>query len=170
MYKEGFTWDSFFCPKLSSTLYLVFIKDCLVHVLFKPYENLKNLKKVSNNITRKFSDYLSGKTHELNCKTKILHSTPFEKKVYNVIKNIPYGQTRSYKWVAEGLDKPKAARAVGNALNKNPLPIIYPCHRVISTTGKLGGFAHGTHIKKQLLLIEKPPCNKGGSVFLSPDI
>jgi len=81
--------------------------------------------------------------------------TPFEKKVLKITSQIPLGQARSYKWVAKKAGKPKAARAVGRALNKNPYPIIIPCHRLIKSHGSLGGYAKGKKLKKKLLLFEK---------------
>lgn len=68
-----------------------------------------------------------------------------------MVKTIPYGETRSYKWVAEKLGNPRAVRAVGQALKKNPLPGIIPCHRVIRSDGSLGGFSQGLKKKRELL-------------------
>ena len=80
--------------------------------------------------------------------------TKFEEKVYAAVKKIPRGEVRSYAWVARKIGKPKAARAVGNALNKNPNPIIIPCHRVIGENGELTGYAGGLGRKKWLLELE----------------
>ncbi len=77
--------------------------------------------------------------------------TPFQRKALEVVKTIPYGETRTYKWVAREMGNPKAARAVGQALKRNPYPIIIPCHRVIRSNGKLGGYSKGTQKKKRLL-------------------
>ncbi len=77
--------------------------------------------------------------------------TSFQRKVYQVVLKIPKGQTRSYQWVAKKIGNSKAARAVGNALNKNPYPIIIPCHRVIRFDGSLGGYSRGLALKKKLL-------------------
>jgi len=77
--------------------------------------------------------------------------TPFQRKVLEVVKTIPYGETKSYKWVAERVGNPKAAQAVGQALKKNPYPVIIPCHRVIRSDGKLGGYSKGTQKKRRLL-------------------
>lgn len=77
--------------------------------------------------------------------------TPFQRKVLRVVTTIPYGETKSYKWVAERMKNPKAARAVGQALKKNPYPEIIPCHRVIRSDGKVGGYSKGVQKKKQLL-------------------
>ena len=77
--------------------------------------------------------------------------TPFQRKVLEVVKTILSGETRSYKWVAERIGNPKAARAVGQALKKNPYPGIIPCHRVIRSNGKLGGYSKGMQKKRKLL-------------------
>lgn len=83
-----------------------------------------------------------------------MRGTFFEKKVWSALKKIPYGQTRSYKEIAEGIGHPKAFRAVGNANGRNSIPLIIPCHRVIESNGGLGGFGHGLKVKKQLLKLE----------------
>ena len=81
--------------------------------------------------------------------------TEFEKKVYAACKTIPYGETRSYAWIAKKISQPRACRAVGNALHKNPFAPVVPCHRVIRSDGSSGGFAGGTAIKKRLIAAEK---------------
>lgn len=80
--------------------------------------------------------------------------TPFAKKVYRVVLEIPLGQVRSYKWVARRINRPRAARAIGQALRSNPLPLIIPCHRVICSDGRLGGYRWGIRKKQRLLDIE----------------
>ena len=80
--------------------------------------------------------------------------TDFQQKVWNALKEIPYGDTCSYKNIAEKVGNIKASRAVGMANNKNPIPIIIPCHRVIGTNGKLVGYAGGLGIKEKLLKLE----------------
>lgn len=83
--------------------------------------------------------------------------TDFEQLVYDVVKTIPKGQVRTYGWVAEQIGKPKAARAVGNALNKNPFAPKVPCHRVVAKNG-WGGFAKGLKKKLELLKSEGVTC------------
>ena len=83
-----------------------------------------------------------------------LSATPFQCQVWEITRLIPYGETRSYAWVAEQIKSPKAVRAVGQALARNPLPIIVPCHRVVTTNGRLGGFSGGGEMKKRLLHLE----------------
>ena len=81
--------------------------------------------------------------------------TEFEKKVYRATMEIPLGETRTYQWVAERIGHPKAVRAVGNALNRNPFAPIVPCHRVVRSDGGIGGFARGSRRKAQMLDEEK---------------
>ncbi len=81
--------------------------------------------------------------------------TDFEKKVLKVVVTIPLGQVRSYKWVAQRIGKPKAYRAVANALNKNPYPFFIPCHRVIRSSKELGGYSLGKGLKGNLINLEK---------------
>jgi len=81
--------------------------------------------------------------------------TPFAKKVYKAVLTIPLGEVRSYKWVAQKTGKPNAARAVGQVLKRNPWPLIIPCHRVVCSGGKIGGYSSGTKKKKIILDLEK---------------
>jgi len=81
--------------------------------------------------------------------------TPFAKKVYQAVLSIPLGQVRSYKWVAKKAGKSGAWRAVGTILNRNPFPIIIPCHRVIKSNNILGGYRFGQKRKKGILDLEK---------------
>jgi len=83
--------------------------------------------------------------------------TSFQNAVWDAIRQISYGEVRSYKWIAEQLGKPKAVRAVGNAVGANPITILIPCHRVIGSNGKLGGYGGGLERKRQLLALEGYP-------------
>ena len=79
----------------------------------------------------------------------------FTKKVYRAVLSIPLGEVRTYKWVAQKAGNPKAARAVGQILKKNPFPLIVPCHRVVACGGKLGGYSQGQQKKRLLLNLER---------------
>lgn len=79
--------------------------------------------------------------------------TDFQRKVYKAILDIPGGSARSYKWVAKKIGRPRAYRAVGSALKKNPFMIIVPCHRVIKSDGSMGGYAKG--VQKKIALLKK---------------
>ncbi len=80
--------------------------------------------------------------------------TPFMKSVWKGIAKIPYGKTTSYKQIAENIGNPKAARAVGSACRRNPIPILIPCHRVLASGGKLCGYNCGLCLKAKLLSLE----------------
>ncbi len=81
-------------------------------------------------------------------------ATAFHRDVWNATRSIPYGETRTYAWVAQQIGSPRACRAVGGALARNPFPIIVPCHRVIASNGNLGGFSGGLAMKRCLLELE----------------
>ncbi|MDP8314622.1 MAG: methylated-DNA--[protein]-cysteine S-methyltransferase, partial [Candidatus Celaenobacter antarcticus] len=85
----------------------------------------------------------------------ILVGTSFQRKVWEYIQHIPFGETQTYNEVAQGIGHPNAQRAVGNALHTNPIPIIVPCHRVVRTDGGLGGFGLGIDVKQKLLDFER---------------
>ena len=80
--------------------------------------------------------------------------TPFQRRVWGALAAIPYGETRSYRWVAEQAGSPRAFRAVGMACHRNPLPIFLPCHRVVGAGGALTGYAGGLDKKTALLTLE----------------
>ena len=98
-------------------------------------------------------NYLEGKIQFLDF--PIIHlNSPFRKKVLEAERNIPYGETRSYGEVAQIVKNPRAFRAVGSANAENPLPLYFPCHRIIASTGKLGGYGGGLNVKQFLLDLE----------------
>lgn len=124
-------------------------------------DKLFYLQPQSNNHTLKKHKAWSKKINALLC-----HQNPdadfavrfvgseFQKKVWKATREIPFGKTGSYQEIAHQIGQPNAARAVGNALNKNPILIVIPCHRVISKSGAMGGFAVGAPTKKKLLDFE----------------
>jgi len=99
------------------------------------------------------AEYFAGKRQEFDLKLSP-EGTAFQKRVWQELQQIPFGQTACYGDIAERIGKPKASRAVGMANSKNPLPVIVPCHRVIGKDGSLTGFGGGLDIKKQLLKLE----------------
>ena len=82
------------------------------------------------------------------------HGTPFQLEVLRALQQIPFGETRSYRDIAERIARPRAVRAVGSANARNPLPIVIPCHRVIGADGSLSGFGGGVQVKRYLLELE----------------
>ncbi len=98
-------------------------------------------------------NYLSGREKSLDF--PIIHiNSSFRKKVLEAMRQIPYGETRSYGEVAKMVNKPQASRAVGAANANNPMPLYFPCHRIINSNGKLGGFGGGLKVKRFLLNLE----------------
>ena len=104
-------------------------------------------------VAKQLDEYFAGKRTklELNILPK---GTDFQKKVWAELLKISYEKTKSYQEIADAIGKPNAQRAVGSACNKNPILLIIPCHRVISKSGKLTGFACGLDVKQKLLNIE----------------
>ncbi|MBC2155209.1 methylated-DNA--[protein]-cysteine S-methyltransferase [Listeria innocua] len=89
-----------------------------------------------------------------------LSGTALQLEVFEALKTIPYGETRTYTEIAEQINRPKAVRAVGTAIGKNPLLVIIPCHRVIGKSGKLTGYSGGIPMKQALLTLEKKNVNQ----------
>ncbi|MCD2249065.1 methylated-DNA--[protein]-cysteine S-methyltransferase [Listeria marthii] len=98
--------------------------------------------------------YLNGELTEFTLPTD-LSATPLQLEVFNALKTIPYGETRTYTEIAEQINRPLAVRAVGTAIGKNPLLLVIPCHRVIGKNGKLTGYSGGIAMKQSLLSLEK---------------
>ncbi len=109
-------------------------------------------------ISRELRDYSRGRCKEFDVPVDLSATRPFQRAVLTAIAKIPYGETRSYGWVARAIGKPGASRAVGQALHTNPIPIIIPCHRVVASDGSLGGYGGGLPMKKKLLRLEGVAC------------
>jgi methylated-DNA-[protein]-cysteine S-methyltransferase len=136
-------------------IYLMFISSLLVSLSFeKPAGRLFRKSDHLSAAKRELGEYFDTGRKNFTCKTTFVKGTAFEKMVWNALKEIPYGETRTYKWLAGEICRPQAFRAVGNALGRNPIPIIFPCHRIIESDGSLGGYSSGIEIKRRLLEIE----------------
>jgi O-6-methylguanine DNA methyltransferase len=101
--------------------------------------------------------YLEGELTHFTTPIKIT-GTPFQQSVYQALRQVSFGSVVSYKTLAEAIGKPQSFRAVGNALNKNPLMLFVPCHRVVKSDETIGGFALDIEIKKALLSLEGGIC------------
>ena len=136
------------------SLYLVATETHLVNIQFtQPQKALLQTTELLSMATIQLDEYFQGKRTVFSLPFK-LTGTPFQLAVWKKLQNIPYGQTTSYKEIAQKINKPKAYRAVGMANNKNPLPIIIPCHRVIGGNCALTGYAGRLPTKKALLDLE----------------
>lgn len=107
-----------------------------------------------SSVEAQVAEYLDGRRKVFDVQLNP-RGTAFQKKVWKQLCSIPYGRLSSYGAVAKALGNSRAARAVGAANGKNPIPLIIPCHRVVGARGNLTGFAHGLNIKKQLIALEK---------------
>lgn len=129
-------------------------KDALVSLkLVEKMEVFKKKNDFIDNVENQLTEYFSGKRENFDINLNP-QGTVFQKQVWTKLLEIPYGEVKSYSEIAKQIANQNAARAVGNACNKNPIMIVIPCHRVVSKTGNLGGFAYGNLVKQQLLELE----------------
>ena len=124
-----------------------------LHKLFPKAEFYQNDEALSDWV-KAIVDYLEGCQPNLDLPLDI-QATAFQKRVWEELKYIPYGETRSYQEIANAIDHPKAVRAVANAIGKNPTALIIPCHRVVRSDGNLGGYRWGIHRKDAILKMEQ---------------
>lgn len=108
---------------------------------------------VLSQVQDQLQDYFAGTRKQFDVPLAP-QGTPFQTLAWQALCEIPYGETRSYKEQAEAIGRPKAVRAIGSANNRNPIPVIIPCHRVIGSNGKLVGYAGGLDVKRTLLKLE----------------
>lgn len=127
-----------------------------------PPSEIQNVSLFENVFTQ-FSEYFAGTRRDFTLPL-FLNGRAFEMRVWKALMQIPYGETCSYGEIAAACGNPKAARAVGQAVHRNPLPIIVPCHRVVGTSN-LGGYAGGLEVKRFLLRLEGAR-KENGEVFL----
>lgn len=129
-------------------------KSAVTHIQFGSYENREaKPSMLAEEAAGQINEYFKRQRTDFNFPVTAL-GTPFQQRVWKATQKIPYGETRSYKDIACYIGQQGASRAVGMALHKNPLLLIIPCHRVVSTNGSLKGYAGGSDIKKKLLQLE----------------
>jgi methylated-DNA-[protein]-cysteine S-methyltransferase len=105
-------------------------------------------------LARQLRDYFDGRKTGFNFEPDLDGLTEFQKNVLRATMTVPYGAVVSYQWIAQKAGRPRAYRAAGNALGRNPIPLAIPCHRVVGTDHKLHGFTGGLHWKVKLLELE----------------
>lgn len=112
-------------------------------------------RRVAERAREELSEYFQGKRAFFSVPVDLSGAPDFQKKVLAAARRIPFGEVRPYAWVAQRIGHPRAVRAVGTALGRNPVPFIVPCHRVLQTGGGLGGYLFGTDVKSRLLSLER---------------
>ena len=129
--------------------------EYIVGVSFNAESSECDENKAIKECKRQLEEYFYGKRKNFDLKLKFLKGTDFQLSVWKALSEIPYGETVTYKFIAEKINNPKAVRAVGGANNKNLIGIIVPCHRVIGCNGKMIGYAEGIDKKEYLLKMEE---------------
>ena len=122
----------------------------ITHLIFSERDWTVEETDLIKETKRQLDEYFAGKRKEFDIPTR-LEGTEFQKRVWEELRKIPYGKTVTYKDIAEAVGCPKGFRAVGLANNRNPISIIYPCHRVIGSNGSLTGYGGGLDVKEKLL-------------------
>lgn len=145
-----------YCSTPVGTLLIVEEAGALVRLDFCPDPGSAAPAKTPfiREVTRQLEEYFAGRRKNFDLPL-LLRGTPFQQSVWQALREIPYGQTRSYKEIAEKIGRPAAVRAVGQANHTNPVAIVVPCHRVVGADGSLTGYAGGLWIKEYLLEMEK---------------
>jgi methylated-DNA-[protein]-cysteine S-methyltransferase len=103
---------------------------------------------------RQLDEYFEGRRHEFDLDVDVERLSPFNRRVLEQLARVPYGALTTYGTLAREAGRPRAARAVGTVMNRNPIPIVLPCHRVVGSTGSLVGYAGGLDRKERLLRLE----------------
>ncbi|HEX7063904.1 MAG TPA: methylated-DNA--[protein]-cysteine S-methyltransferase [Bacillales bacterium] len=141
-----------FILKEDGTLQRILLNDSLWSS-FSGSQTMKQSTELGKPVRQQFLEYFRGDRRRFDLPVE-LKGTPFQQQAWRALRDIPYGETRSYSEIAHSIERPKAVRAVGHANAVNPIPIIFPCHRVIGKDRSLTGYAGGMDMKKQLLQIE----------------
>ena len=141
----------------AGTLKIIANEDSIISIEFLKSDKKEEprVNKVIEIAKSQLEEYFKGIRKEFTVPIEMTIGTDFQRKVWNALRNIPYGEVATYKDIATSIGNSKASRAVGNANNKNPLSIIIPCHRVIGANGALVGYEGGLPIKKYLLDLER---------------
>lgn len=140
--------------KISLKLDLICSEDAIVSLSFRTGEETQRpLTALEQQVKEQLQEYFEGRRSSFDLPLAP-EGTDFQKLVWEELLKIPYGESRTYSEIAVAIGRPKASRAVGNAINKNPIAIIIPCHRVIGKDGNLRGYAGGLELKEMLLRLE----------------
>lgn len=117
-------------------------------------------EKFLNTLFAYLNNFSQGKNQTYNGPLDLSTGTSFQQEIWEAMTTIPWGETRSYAWLAGAVGKPQAYRAAAGACGANPIPIVIPCHRVIASDGTIGGFSLGLKLKRKLLALEGVPTHE----------
>ncbi len=146
-----------YCIPNIGMCYIDYLGEVVIGLRLSPaWDSVSNCERTpfSDTLFSQLLDYFTGERKAFDVAIDISHLTPFQQKILRALQAVPHGEVRTYKQIAEAIGNPKAARAVGNACNRNPIHLIIPCHRIIGSNGSLTGYAAGLEIKRQLLDLE----------------
>lgn len=125
----------------------------LHHLRTRGFRPIPNQTAIAT-IAEQLHEYFRGERNRFEVPFDVSGVSPFTQEVLKATAEVPFGHLTSYRGIAEKIGKPAATRAVGNALGRNPIPVIIPCHRIVRSDSSLGGYTGGVHIKERLLTIE----------------
>lgn len=146
-----------YCIPNVGMCYIDYAVDVVVGLRLSPnWDSVSGCERspFSDALFEQIKEYFAGGRGAFDVKFEIGGLTPFQQSVLRAVQQIPYGERRSYKQIAEMVDNPAAVRAVGAACGRNPIHILIPCHRVVGSRGALTGYAAGVEIKRQMLELE----------------
>ena len=123
------------------------------HLHARGFRPMQNWQAVAD-VAAQLSEYFRGERNRFEVPLDFSGITPFTRAVLDATADVPFGRLSTYRQVAEQIGQPKATRAVGNALGRNPIPIVVPCHRIVRSDSSLGGYTGGIQIKEHLLSLE----------------
>lgn len=152
-------WGAFGFVVVEDRLIATFLPQCgasLHKVIKSRWPDAVERRSLLPRFQKRIRDYFDGKRVAFDVDVDVSAQSPFRQTVLEVCRRIPYGKTASYADLARAVGRPGAARAVGSTMAHNPLPLVIPCHRVLSSDGSIGGFSspHGIEEKKRLLRLE----------------
>ena len=125
----------------------------LHHLRTRGFRPIHNQTAISN-VAAQLAEYFRGERDHFEVPFDVSGTTPFTQAVLKATAEVPFGHLTSYRGIAERIGQPSATRAVGNALGRNPIPVLIPCHRIVRSDSSLGGYTGGLQIKEKLLALE----------------
>jgi methylated-DNA-[protein]-cysteine S-methyltransferase len=135
----------------------------LLHRIYREFPGCQEGSELLAEAKKEIIEYFDGRRDTFDMSLDFSSATPFQQKVYQVMKTIPRGKIHTYRWLAQKIGNPKGLRAVGSANARNNWPLVIPCHRIVGSDGRLTGFSApgGLDLKAELLKMEGVSVEKG---------